>query len=79
MNKPEGLLDRLTALTGVEYLSDLLTIDYEIIRTKLPEIEPKEYPLSQWLDAAEYLTGSKPDTNDVQKIYEQLIQFKTDK
>lgn len=79
MSKTEGLLDRLAVLTGVEYLSDLRTLDYEIIREKLPEIEAKDYPLSQWLDAAEYLSGTKLQADTPQQMSSLLCGYiKTD-
>ena len=75
MNKTKGLLDHLAELTGVEYLSDLKHVDYEHIRALLPKIEIKRYPLHQWLDASDYLTGTKPETNTVQELYEYLLHY----
>ena len=32
--------------------------------------------LIQWLDASEYLTGTKPDFDTPKKVYEYLLDFK---
>lgn len=74
--KSEGLLDRLQALTNAKYLSDPCFMDYESIRTQLPRLNVGEYTLIQWLDAAEYLTGTKPDLDTPKKVYEHLLDFK---
>lgn len=74
--KPEGLLDRLQKLTGAEYLSDLRYMDYERIRTYLPEVEMEKYSLSQWLDAVKYLTGTEKEVATAQEVYDYLLYFK---
>lgn len=74
--KPEGLLDRLQTLTKANYLSDLGFMDYERIREQLPNLDIEKYTLFQWLDAAEYLTGTKPELETVQEIYDYLLHFK---
>lgn len=74
--KPEGLLDRLQKLTGADYLSDLRYMDYERIRTYLPELDVEQYSLSQWLDAAKYLTNTQPELSSAQEAYDYLLHFK---
>lgn len=74
--KPEGLLDRLQSLTHADYLSDLRYMNYEQIRVHLPELEVEKYTLFQWLDAAAYITGTHPELNTVQEVYEYLLAFR---
>lgn len=72
----EGLLDRLQKLTGADYLSDLRYMDYERIRTYLPEMGVEKYPLSQWQDAVKYLTGTEQEAATAQELYDYLLHFK---
>lgn len=71
----EDLLEYLQYLTKAAYLSDLCCLDYEVIRAHLPEIEVDKYPYSQWLDAATYLTGTKPELATAQEVYDYLLHF----
>ena len=71
----DGPLEELTELTGVMYLSDLKITNYEIIRKELRKISPNKYTPHQWKDAAQYLTGSIPDVDTVEKLYNYLITY----
>ena len=70
-----GPLEELTELTTVEYLSDLKTLHYDLIRRQLRNINPKNYTLHQWQDAAKYLTGKETERNTVRGIYEYLLSY----
>lgn len=60
------LLDRLAALAGCEYLSDLHDPRYRIaVHRALERVTPDAYPAAQWQETAQYLscalfTGGSP-------------------
>ena len=70
-----GPLEELTELTAVEYLSDLKTLHYDLIRIQLQSINPEDYTLPQWQDAAKYLTGKETELNTVREVYEFLLSY----
>lgn len=50
------LLEVLSGLAGCCYLSDLRTPSYrERVAWALWQLDPDDYPLSQWREAAQYL------------------------
>lgn len=69
------LFEDLAKLTGAEYLSDLKSMPYEIIRQQLQTIDPEKYSLSQWQDAVDYLTGKETTQETVEEIYEYLLSY----
>ena len=70
-----GPLEVLTELTAVEYLSDLQTISYDLVRRQLRNINPEDYTLFQWQDTANYLTGKDIKLDSVKEIYEYLLSY----
>lgn len=63
------LLDRLKAAMNSQYLSDLRRLnrlERSCMADILTQIPPEDYPLNEWNDALEYLTGvsGKPSTED---------------
>lgn len=72
----DGPLEELTELTGVMYLSDLKTTNYELIRRELGNIDPDKYTLTQWEDVAQYLTGNVPNVETTEDLYDYLLTYK---
>ena len=62
-------------MTGVMYLSDLKTTNYELIRMELGNIDPDKYTLTQWEDAAQYLTGNVPNVEITEDLYDYLLTY----
>lgn len=79
MNMKIGPLEILTELTAVEYLSDLQTISYDLVRRQLRNIKPEDYTLFQWKDTANYLTGKTVEMETVSEIYEYLLSYGVEK
>lgn len=53
-----GLLEKLTAQLRLEYLSDLRFIkDLTDVKHHIRTIPESSYPLAEWNDAVQYLTG----------------------
>lgn len=53
-----GLLDRLAHAAGCMYLSDLHTTKYgPRLHQAVLAIDPAEYSLSEWQEAARYVSG----------------------
>ena len=75
MNLKIGPLEELTELTGVTYLSDLPTINYDLVRRQLRNIDPEQYTLFQWQDTAKYLTGKETKFETVKEIYDYLLAY----
>ena len=70
-----GPLEELTELTGVMYLSDLPTINYELVRRQLRNVDPDKYTRFQWKDAVTYLTGKDPELETVRELYDYLLAY----
>lgn len=70
-----GPLEELVELLSLLYLSDLTRMSYEIVRNQLRSIDPLKYTLSQWKDAAIYLTGDGTSLNSIDEIYDYLIAY----
>jgi len=75
INENYGPLEKLTVLTGVMYLSDLPTINYELVRRQLRNMKSTDYTLSQWQDAARFLTGERTELETADEIYNYLLAY----
>ena len=75
INENHGPLEKLTVLTAATYLSDLKTMDYELIRRQLRNLKPADYTLAQWQDAAHYLTGERTELETADEIYNYLLTY----
>ncbi len=54
----EPLLERLATATGCEYLSDLhASSRLPLLREAIAGCAGRDYPLAEWTDAVQYITG----------------------
>lgn len=76
MSKEEGLLEVLTHKVGAGYISDLRKEDFrkELVRC-IKGMESTEYPINEWLDVLDYLTGEKQDINDPEDCKKTLLKL----
>ncbi|MDO4270889.1 MAG: hypothetical protein Q4C72_08215 [Eubacteriales bacterium] len=75
-----GLLDRLAAETGCNYMSDLRSgAVLPRIGKTVCRIAPEEYELSEWLDAVQYICGKRPDTGSASEARAYLIRWTEEK
>lgn len=70
------LLDDIAILTGCPYLSELRYVStyQRRIPLALKSINPQDYPLRDWADAAEYLIVAAPVFKTVFEAYDYLLQ-----
>lgn len=52
-----GLLERLARMTRCAYLSDLCQLDKTALAGALQRIPARDYSVTEWTDAAQYLVG----------------------
>lgn len=71
------LLDDLAALSGCEYLSDLRYIPaYQTrISLALKSLNPQEYSIQDWNDAAKYLLQQAPTFQTIPEAYTFILHI----
>lgn len=70
------LLEYLQLKTGCEFMSDLhLPENFPLIRKIVKEISPKDYPITEWKDAINYITREKAQFSDVQQAADYLKNY----
>lgn len=76
MAESMGLLETLRRKVGCRYLSDLHNPELlPQIQYHLQKIDPEDYSLWVWRDAAEYLTAACP-FHTVREVKQYLITWK---
>lgn len=69
------LLEYLAAACGCMYLSDLRQRQYQAgLGRTLRTAAPEWFPVQEWRDAAEYLTGEIPEAGSRRKIRAHLMR-----
>ena len=77
MKKPEKreLLDEITKLAGLQYLSDVRVERYRpAVCIVIENIASENYSCAEWIEAAKYITGKCPDSDaDLKEAAIELI------
>ena len=77
METEKGLLETLADKIGCMYLSDLRQIsNLAKIQKELKEIPHEKFPLREWNDAAEYITGKEDCFSASIEAKEYLLAYK---
>ncbi|MBC8530498.1 hypothetical protein [Gehongia tenuis] len=71
-----GLLERLALAAGCMYLSDLHTTEYgKSLCQAVLSIDPAEYSLSEWQEAARYVSGRELSFPAPEEARDYLVSF----
>lgn len=70
------LLDNIQIQLGLEYLSDLRFCNHKKIKALIQDFSEDDYPLSEWNDAAEYLTGKPAQFVSACEARQFLLNYK---
>lgn len=70
------LIDELYEQVGCDFISSLRNPrNYPAIFVVLNRMEPKDYPLRQWLDAVQYISGRTENFHSSSEAWEFLKSF----
>ena len=73
LEKEKSLLDELAEKTGCDYLSDVPGyVGSSSFHNGIGVL--RDWPLSEWEEAAEYLTGRRPEFRNEQEAREYLLR-----
>ena len=75
MSREEGLLEFLAHQVGASYISDLRKDDFhrELINC-IEKIKSTDYPINEWVDVLDYLTGIKRRIESPEEGKEALLE-----
>ena len=71
----KDLFDVLREKFHCEYISDLLFVDYELIRIHLENLDYNEFELRELVDAANWFGKVKLDTQSKEEAYNYLLNL----
>ena len=73
----EPLLERLATATGCEYLSDLhASSRLPLLREAIAGCAGRDYPLADWTDAVQYITGETASFSSPEEARAFLYRYR---
>ena len=73
------LFDVLRDKVHCEFISDLLYVDYELIKLHLGRLDYNEFELSELLDAAHWFGNVKLETESKKEVFDFLLNLTREK
>jgi len=71
----KDLFEVLRDKVHCEYISDLLFIDYELVRVHLEHLDYNEFELRELIDAANWFGHEKLDAQSKEEAYNYLLNL----
>lgn len=75
----KDLFDVLREKAHCEFISDLLYVDYDLIRVHLEHIDYNEFELSELLDAVNWFGNVKLETDSKKEVFDYLLTLDREK